>query len=76
MRRLQRPNQAIQRPDQPKLLDPERGPQLWVASSRAADPMVGRATRVPDRTDNPGTERTTTVTHMFPMTWSPSALAA
>ena len=38
--------------------------------------LTGRATRVPHQTDKPGTERTTTVTDMSPMTWSSNALAA
>jgi hypothetical protein len=38
--------------------------------------LTDRATRVPHQRDNPGTERTTTVTDLSPMTWSPSALAA
>jgi hypothetical protein len=38
--------------------------------------LTGRATSVPHQRDNPGTERTTTVTDLSPMTWSHSALAA
>jgi hypothetical protein len=38
--------------------------------------FTGRATRMPHRTDNSGTVRTTTVTDMSSMTWMPNALAA
>ena len=38
--------------------------------------LTGRATSVPHLRDNPGTQRTTTVTDLSPMTWPPNALAA
>jgi hypothetical protein len=47
-----------------------------MAHAREGLVLGGRVTRVPHRTDNPGTERTTMVTDMSLMTWSPSALAA
>jgi hypothetical protein len=38
--------------------------------------LIGRATRVQHQADKPSVERTTTVTDMSPMIWSPNALAA
>jgi hypothetical protein len=58
---------------------PYRVPFSHLATSHrgvTAFALTVRATHVPHRTDKPGTERTTTVTDMSPMTWSPSALAA
>jgi hypothetical protein len=46
-------------------------PTTWL--EEAAD-FAGRATRVPHGTVKSGTERTATVTDMWPMTWSPGAL--
>ena len=57
-----------------ELTERERQVLALMARKRAPQPRLGRATRVPHRTDNHGTERTTTVNGMSVMAWPLASL--